>query len=194
MTDKTGAYDAVSNPGGWGAPNPELNESALLVYPVRMEDPVNVLVVTSGASPIRFDVGATNTDENEWQFDMGKGGYHRVHMFQFGLSSDGINYLDTSVINTDDFYVLTTDNKLYKLGTGEITDFEQLIDDATIPQVLCENLFYPGLAVLKQQQYREYATARDTDCGDFTALFDTYLQLKEDLDSADYTFWSGPHF
>ena len=191
-TDKTGEYDAVSKPGGWGTPNPELDESALLLYPVRMESPVKPLVITTGGSdPIRFNLSAANTDENVWQFDMDKGGYYRTYIFQFGLSSDGINYLDTSVINTDDYYVLTTDNKLYKSGTGEITDFDTLIGESGVPQTLCENLFYPGLTVLMQQKYRDYKTARDTDCGDVNAEFESYLQLKEDVDSSDYTFWSG---
>jgi hypothetical protein len=50
-TDKTGEYNVDSNPGGWGTPNFNLNQSALLVFAYRMSNPKAKL---SPVGPVRL--------------------------------------------------------------------------------------------------------------------------------------------
>jgi hypothetical protein len=192
ITDKTGEYDASDNTGGWGAPNPELNQSALLAQVVYKASTGDVSLEAVG-SPIRYNPAASNTDESQFQFTYVNDGYHIHYLMRLPASNDGSFTLEGFGINEGDYFYFIPQSDVYVKQSGEnvlVTDYTVLIGDSNISQSLCEDLWLGELTVERSSLYLQYREDRNSGC-DISSQFQELRALTEDLIGADYTFRSG---
>lgn len=105
VTDNTGTYDVVTNPGGYGAPNIARNQLALFVYGYKyMPNPTADTLLT---------IINNNDPENatQWQVTMNMDGYHYLRVLAFNIWSDAANYLEGAyVFYQTRYYRALTDN------------------------------------------------------------------------------------
>jgi len=201
-TDKSGAYDPDTNTGGWGNPNPELSESALLVIAIRKASATALSFVS--AHQIIYDSGATNADEFQWQMNYpSQHGHIQVWMMRIWVSDDGI--IDKSgdhAIEEGDFFFIPAnpDTVFMKTGSGvdaveEVTDLTDLInsEDETNPyQIICEDLFINLLAKKAARLMKEKILARQREnTSQFEDLRDQITDITQGIQSADYAFRGG---
>jgi hypothetical protein len=77
ITDQTGDYDAVDNPGGYGTPNPDRADLALFLYGWKWvspdaDDPEDIPLVIDNTDPINV---------TEWQIEESLDGYYYYKLF-----------------------------------------------------------------------------------------------------------------
>lgn len=102
FTETTGAYNATTNPGGWGAPNPTL---------ASVTTPVTLTVTFPNESVYTLDVATLNpsfpTDDTtlEWVLDMSSFGGDTgdsfedgVYTFTYLVTADGSTYTQTHYV------------------------------------------------------------------------------------------------
>src|SRR6478609_9113710 len=87
VTDITGAYDATTNPTGWGTPNLELNVNALW-FVVKRKASGGDEYFEPSAVQIVFDSIAANTKETAVDFDYLNDGVFEITVGTVGASLD----------------------------------------------------------------------------------------------------------
>lgn len=168
FTENRGEYAVTTNEEGWGTPNVELNQSALLSWVYRMENPTAKLEPVGQA--LRFNVGATNADENQFQTDYLADGYHQFHIARLMVSADDTNSIDTTpvVFTVGDVWFNSIDTTVKQLQAGgvvalDITDQDDLaliVASTSIIYLLCETMYYKDLSIHKNELYTSYRAAR----------------------------------
>lgn len=200
VTDKTGAYNASTNVGGWGAPNKELADSALLCIVKRQSGSDNAVVekyleALEGVPQITHNPGAINTDVNSFGFTYDTDGHYIASLFRLRVSTDsGATDLEGIVIADGDYFVMS--NLLYVKESGSpvlvpVEDYPDLLEEDSITQVTCEVMFYNKLLIKDRDYYKEYKDKRDTSCEDAKEWLHKYFDLRADIAGADYSFRSG---
>lgn len=202
FTDKTGEWVDTDNEGGWGAPNVELADSALLSFVYRMENPTKLL--TPVGSTIKFNVAAENTDEYSFQTEYYRDGYTQFHSVRLMVSLTDTESIDsggavTFVIgdvwyNSNDFLVK------HKLSASEtvtldltlMDDLELILASASVTTLLCEQMFYKDLSIEKNNRYNQMREARRLeDTGQVQRLRVDQMDLLLGTSSAAYQFSYG---
>lgn len=161
FTDKTGEYDVDSNPTGWGNPNLELNQSALLVYWYLMQNPKVLLVPVSGS--VKHSIAVANDFEFVFQAEYLQDGYHQAHSVRLMVSTDDLQSIDTVpvVFTEGNYWYNSSDNQVKQLVSSvpviqDLTDtaiLDAIEADASTINLLCEFLYYKNLAVEKNNKY-----------------------------------------
>jgi hypothetical protein len=192
VTDITGAYDASTNPGGWGGTN-QLDESAVWAVVTRKASTGDEFFEPV-ASQIIFDNAALNTKETEFEFEFINDGVLEVVLGMLKASTDGINYAGGGAIGEGEiFYWSNAGTLIWKMvsGTPEVVEINDLVGDDNVVQTLASDILLPRLAVQKQALYKEYTIKRDTRCDDAQELFDELQKLSQDIQGAIYAYYSG---
>lgn len=190
ITDKTAVYEAANNLGGWGAPNKELNQTALalLVELVRDE---TTNPAFAGTDQYVYDNIAANTKETMWQIRRELDGRYKFWIFALRVSSDGTTYIDdASAIPNDDFYFYN--NQLYQMianvptiHTGTLADLKDIVN---YEQAYTEDFFQPGIQICLWTKYSEYlASIPVSDCNS-EKLLDEFLTGFANFMGADYAY------
>lgn len=194
-TDKTGAYNAATNLGGFGAPNPTLARSALLSL-IQRSMPDGEAWLTALTPQIVHNPLAVDTDVNDFGFTYINDGHHIAHLLRLRVSDDGgINDLDGVVINEEDYFTIGA--VLYQKVGGinvevPLADYPLLIEVAAITKTVCENMFYNKLWIKARDFYKEGMDFRNANCKEEAdEAFAKHDELKRDIAGADYTFRSG---
>lgn len=201
-TNKTGAFDAVANPTGFGGDNPSLANSAILGIAIRVADNQALSLVT--AHQIQYSQAAADTDEVQFQWDYPSvDGHIKVWQMRLWVSDDGIidKSGDHNIEEGDFFFVPANPDVVFlKTGSGvddveEVTDLQDLIDseDETNPyQVMCEDLFVNHLAKKTGSLNKDKRLARNKeDNHQVEELRDKITDITQGIQSADYTFRGG---
>ncbi len=161
FTDKTGEYDIDSNPTGWGSPNFELDQSALLVFWYLMQNPKVLLEPVNGS--VKHSAAVDNDFEFVFQAEYLQDGYHQIHSVRLMVSTDDLQSIDTVpiVFTEGNYWYNSGDNQVKQLVSGvpviqDLTDNDILdaieADSSTI-NLLCEKNYYKNLAVEKNNKY-----------------------------------------
>lgn len=193
-TDKTGAYNAVTNTGGWGDPNAELNESALLFVAVRKGSTESFL--SAVGTQVFNDPAAINSFENACEFVLSEDGHHRVYLFQLDVSEDGVTLLKDGSTIAEEGYFYYEGDVCQKID-GEVTiieaeDYGDLIGNENIVNDYAENIFYPNLMMKLQSLVQTYIGYREKNQVEEEEYFKRLARdLRDDLESAYNLFWSG---
>lgn len=194
VTDNTGAYAVTVQTGGWGAPNLELNQTALIAYVKRITPEGATALV-----PLTYALSYSDADDNDAIRAIGftylGDGHYSSYLFAVPVSTDAIQTLAGDTIEEDDYFVM--DNVLYQRQDDdtddEVTDYSLLIDVDTIPKVQCDKMFYNKLAIKRNDEY--YRDYRDARVGNDPELSAELLRKIDDLDAdiagADYRFRVG---
>jgi hypothetical protein len=191
VKDKSGAYDAIDNPGGWGAPNPEIAESCVFAAVIRKASSGDEYLV--GVSPDRvFDPLALNTKETLFEFTYKNDGAHEIYIGRLPVSDDGSNLINSAgTIPEDTFFYW--DGKFWQLVDSVAVEKQMvdLINEPTVVQGLCEDIIACRLAIQKQSLYKDYRKNRELNCDDAEPIFQELLKLREDIQGSVYAYYSG---
>ena len=196
VKDVTGAYDATTNPNGYGAPNAELNETALVCIIQRMASTGEELFeAINPVNPYVFDNTALNTKETEFEFNFAMDGVMDISIIALRVSMDGETYLDDdSGISEGEYFYW--DGGIYKMETPtpdeiENSDLAELFEWDDLVYKTCSDILAPKLALKRQDLRRKYMVQRKKDVDDAEPLFQEGLKLAEDIRGAYYTFYAN---
>lgn len=194
VTDKTGAYAASINTGGWGAPNLLLNQTALIAYLSHIT-PDSVFSCIPLSSAISYSNLDTNDVSRSIGFTYDGDGHYSSYLFAIPVSSNGTTTLAGDSIAAGDYFVMggILYIKLISGGNTVITDYSVLVAVSAVPKVQCDKMFYNQLAIKKNDQYyREYRDARDANDPETASdLLKKIEDLEVDIAGADYRFRVG---
>jgi hypothetical protein len=191
-TDKTGAYVASYNETGYGAPNIELDEHALLFIAQRIDKETTVLEAVGNS--LLFNASANNDQENVVEFIFKTDGHHRVTLLALPASLDGTTLETGDPIEADLYYYYS--GNVYFVGDDgpevvPIADYVDLIGDPGVIQDYAENIFYPNKMLSLNDLYAKARDARNCKHNDYDFLMRQFESLRWDLESAYNQFWSG---
>ena len=189
ILDNTGVYDADSNEGGWGDPNPELQESALAIYAVRVQDGDDQ-VVSIVSNQFIYDNAAVNNEVKEFQLAYDKDGQYDITLFIFRVSIDGTTYVDDDSAINEGEYVFYN-NSLYLMAEGELVaveDIGTLVGNELITQATCEELMTAKARILYNQKYKVYVKKRKDNCEDLDPYREALTDLYHDIIGVHYAF------
>lgn len=192
VTDKTGEYDATTNPGGWGAPNQNQYESCLVCLVVAKKSDGDLLFTPiSPTVPYVYDDGVANSYERTFEVKNITDSVLEVYIIRLPVSTDQINYVDGGTIAEGDHFYFS--GEIYKRDGGEDLVFEDYIDliDATTTGLikgLCSDAVTAQLALHRQSMYKEYRLEREKDCDDAEPLAKEIDYLDMDLQGLYYVF------
>jgi len=196
IEDVTGAYDST-NIGGWGAPNTERKDVALmgLTEKYHTNEDTSLLIVQD--PQIDYDINYTNDYKSKFVFNVEKDGGHKHHLIILNPSDNGNTYLDSTSIAIDDYFFLTTDFLVYQKnddGTNkEITDYKELIEvtNGNKPDSISVDQFWtPKLSIKQAELYNEYRIAR-TNCVNEREALDSVVEVNLNLTHASGLFYRG---
>lgn len=190
VEDVTGQY-SVSNPTGWGAPNPLLSERALFSVVVRKTSAADEFLVPSSVQVV-YDNTASNDKITTFDFSYTTDSVFEIWLGMLRVSTDDINYVDGGAISTGDFYYYN--GKVWRrTGTSseEITNINSLIQyEGDIVFAKRMDILLPKLALIKASLYKQYVLLRDKKC-DYKNIWSELLELSQDIQGAIYAFYSG---
>lgn len=198
VTDKTGEYDATCNTTGWGGPNKNLYESALMALVIRKSSGGNQLFESDAY--LVYNSSASNSDETEFEATFKLDGVLDVCLLRLPVSTNQTSYVDGGNIYNGHYYYYNgpsgTGPGVYKKEGGVATIFTNYIIlpyevSATVTKTIVSDIATPLLAIQAQKMYKEYRVEREKDCDDAEPLFQEILKLHEDMRGAYYTFWSN---
>lgn len=193
VTDITGQYDAVTNEGGWGAPNPELSESAVAMYVARVLDGVETEMSPATSFAV-YDPGAANTKETKLEFAFSMDGHLKIVIFRLPVSLDGSTKVEGGSLGEGEFFYWNNGDLIWQIVSGApvVKELSELIGEVSVVQSTCEDLVFPKLAIKYNTDYTEYMEERDDDdCDDAETLFDNLVHFRVDLAGAKYRFKNG---
>ena len=190
MVENSGAYDSQNNVGGWGTPNPEKVNSALVVYAERQSNPIEV--IGSPTSVIYYDAAADNTDEVTIQLTHAADGWVKLWVYQMP-AYDTVGASGAGLLEGQHFY--NYENAQVEITTASgfdaVADYSTLSIDNTLTSIFAEELFTMQLREKARELYIEYTTARDECMDDVKEKFRAYLTLTQDIQGLDYAFYGG---
>lgn len=193
VTDITGMY-SVNNAGGWGAPNPELAQSAIWAVVIRKASGGDELL-----SPVLtnfvYDPTASNDKETSIEFNYKNDGRLATYLGRLPVSLDGILYVTgASILNGDYFYYSSGGNYAWKrVGSDNValTSLVELTENSgTVSQKFCEEIIPGRLAVELQKLYKKYRLERTKKCDNAEEIHQEYLKFYGDIQGAVYAFYS----
>ena len=199
-TDKTGEYVITTNEGGWGAPNFELNQSALLVFIYRMENPKKIILPVNGT--VKHGSGLANDAELVFQGDYLNDGYHQFNSVRLMVSSDDSNSIDTIpiVLSEGDYWFNSVTSEIKQKVSGvsvvqDLTDsdiLDAIRDSNSVTYLLCEYMYYKNLAVEKNRKYTKGKNARrDENTKQLDRMRSDGMDIILGTSTADYQFRYG---
>jgi len=200
FTDKTGEYVVTTNEGGWGAPNFELNQSALLLFIYRMENP-KVICLPEGDT-VKHGSGLANDDEVVFQANYLNDGSHQFNSVRLMVSADDTQSIDTTpvVFTEGDYWFNSVSLLVKKLVSGQavvqdLTDtdiLDAIAASTSVVSLLCERMYYKNLVVEKNRRYtigREARRVENTSQLDRMRL--DQMDILLGTSTADYQFRYG---
>lgn len=195
ITDATGPYSSPSNVGGWGAPNPNLNQTALVGF-IQLSTPDGLTPLVPISSAIAFNASDTNSTVRTIGFNYGGDGHEKAYLFAVPVSNDGVTTLAGHVLVANEYYCLSGNAVYKKAASGPdtlITDYSVLIGDMSIVQNLSHAIFFNQLTIKNElqyyRQYRDARTANDVETADY--LRKVMDDLRIDLQGAFWQFSAG---
>jgi hypothetical protein len=195
INDKTGAYNASTNVGGWGAPNPTLAHSALLSIVKRTDFAGDAWLV--GITPqVVHNPVALDTFVNAFGYTYLLDGHHTSYLVRLRVSDNGgTTDLDAVAIVEGEYFAIGTEVYQRLSGVSVLVpaeDYPDLLVVDALVKSSCEIMFYNKLWIKVRDLYKQAIDLRNTSCMDeAAAIFMTHDELKRDIASADYAFRSG---
>ena len=197
LTDKTGAYVVTDNEEGWGIPNVERGENALMAIVEKIVNDTANTFLAPITNQIVYNPVLTNDHETPFQFQMGNDGGHIQHFLMLPASSDGITSAAGNTIQENEYFYMITDSGVYQKQVGGtnllIEDYSILIDTSNIYrpyQANCQKNWTPMLGVQEGKIYNEYAIARK-NCNNEREVLIEGLELGYNVKHSNGLFYQG---
>jgi hypothetical protein len=139
VTDKTGEYVAITNPGGWGAPNVNIYESCLVCFVIRKgSEGDEVFTSIAPSVPFLYDDSALNSDVKVFEITNRIDAVIDVVLARLPVSLDNVTYVDTGSVSEGDFYYYN--NAVYHYTGGEpvlVEDWTEIAEDDGVLKDIC---------------------------------------------------------
>lgn len=199
VIDDSGLY-SVNNTGGFGDPNNELNEVALICVLQFFDDGTSISPTLLSSSSVFYSSSAVNEDTVEFQFKYHTDGHYQATILLIPASNDGVNFVDGSVIGNNDYYYNTTDETVYQLVdtvSNEISDLKTLIDlDGGPTQATCEPFYVIKSQTYANKIYGDIIELRveggnDIDSDKYMQLLNVHSLINNDLQGIISLFHNG---
>lgn len=168
FTENRGEYAVTTNEEGWGTPNVELSQSALLAWVYRKTNPKALLIPVG--QQLKYNGSATNADETQFQTEYSNDGYHQFNIARLMVSSDDTQSVDTTpvVFTVGDIWYNAIDLSVKELTAGGIvtlditldTDLDNIAGNSSVTYLLCETMYYANLSIEKNARYTSMREAR----------------------------------
>ena len=188
VTDKTGVYD-VNNLGGWGSPNTERADIALILYakynPYE-KTPLNLSIQNAVSPVVLYDNSYLNSEISTYSLT-----YHADGWYQFYLAV--ANTTPTNLENNIYYSTVLSKLQIYKTSAYvDLTsaDWNYLSDDAYHTVVLLEDILMPKLVVQRNCQLEKYITCMDCTACKCEQIKEEYVRLNALIQGSDYRFHS----
>lgn len=199
FTDKTGEYLVTTNEGGWGSPNFELAQSAILLFVYRMSNPKALLDLVADVKHVPT---AANTDELVFQGTYINDGSHQFNSVRLMVSSDDANSIDTVpiVFTNGSIWYNSVDGLVKEMISGvptaiDLTDTDALdaiLTNSSVSTLLCEVIWMSKLGVERNNKYNNQRQARREENGQqVQRMRDDQSDITHDSASALYNFGFG---
>ena len=199
LTDATGAYEVSDNPGGYGTPNPERSEIALILIATNKRDGDN-----GGEGDVECVVQDYNpVSASSFTVTLYKDGWYQIKTYGLRLYDVSTSFSLTEA--TYDVDTQTIRKILTKSGTGpytytyEVIEKEILTESSviTLYSAVLNTLVLEALCKCHASATKNYAESVD-QTGSKTALddnteFRTYLKIDTYLKSIKYNFSFGSY-
>lgn len=190
VQDATGVYTA-NNIGGWGDPNQERDELALVVYANRIteEGTLDSVIITQQEE---WAENLVNSDETEFQVAIDQDGVYNIYLFAIKVSTDAINDLESNVLEEGDIYLYNS--SVYQIQDASAVELEpsdypeKMVGNEDISQAYCQEIWFPNIAISSIKEYRKYMDARRENCEDFMDDFHAYMRLEADIRGTERLF------
>jgi len=194
ITERSGLYDAIDNPGGWGAPNPDQDVSAFVAIAIRKASVADEMLLPVSSAAF-FNPTAGNSDEHSTEFYYINDGVYDFYLIRLPVSNDGVTDLESNALGEGDYFYLTGSNDIYQRTGSQnvlVPDYRVLIDisQSNVIQNYCQNYYGGQQTIARQQKYREYKIARQGKMAEKPIFFDCYERTLEII-SQEYSFRSG---
>jgi len=190
MLDNTGVYDAVDNPGGYGAPNPERAVLALYLYGYKHNK-------SSDDTPIIIDNTAPPT-VTQWQIPMFTDGYYYFKLLGFNIYDELLAYVADDMVYYATKYYIATD--IIPIGPGqdpltnptgswtEVTDLttEEVYNNASVHKTSSDQVVnYRAKACYQEQVFLDAEGCCDCHSREKTKT-KTYQKIFVHLNAANF--------
>lgn len=116
FSDTTGEYDAILNPGGYGTPNPGVEEISSAIIIIECNGNSKQLSIPLSDPPVIEDLQGFELTSEELEFDIVDGIYTVTYMVVF----DGDEYTKKQEM----FFACNAECCVYKMSTKVSTDTE----------------------------------------------------------------------
>lgn len=190
VKDKTGVY-AADNPGGWGDPNPDINESCVFAAVVRQAS-TGIELLLPKSNDLVYDPLAENTKETSFEFGYRNDGDHVFYVGRLPVSDDGMNFINAGgPIAEGAFFYWAGGVWQIVEGVAVEKQISDLLGNPTVEQGSCSDIIVAQLAIQKQLLYKDYRKNREPNPDDAEPIFQELLKLREDIQGAVYAYYSG---
>lgn len=186
ITDATGNYDASTNPGGYGTPNPDRSDIALFLraYVKRFDGSDTITDTLLTDTPNDTDPTAVAS----WLVDVDKQGWHQMDLYGLNLYSTSIllnvNEIVWNAGTQQLIRILTRSGSgpyTYTYTTATLADLENS-DYTTAYTAVLNSLVIPELCVCENKAVLFWSRTESE------ADFDKYLTIDGMLKAANYSF------
>ena len=197
VKDITGLYTVPLNEGGYGTPNLNRRDIALMGIVTKFVTDDESLLLSPVNDQIDYDDSYTNDYQSVFEFTTDKDGGYQHYMLMFLPSADGNLYLNGEPIQLGDYFYYTPDGGIYqKEGNGSITliqDYSVLIDpdNGDVPEQVSERRFWtPQLQIKQASLYNDYRKARD-NCDNESEILNKITECNTNIEQASGIFYRG---
>lgn len=189
VEDITGAY-SVNNTTGWGSPNTERSNIALVLYSKYRpyeKDAIN-LSLTKASSPIvLYDNLYLNTEQSTYSLNYHADGWHQFYLIAVP-TSNGTPLENDIIYNTS-----LSQLQIYKSGsfvTLEAVDWDNLIDETKYELGFLEDLIFAKLIIQRNCQLEKYISCMECTSCKCEQIKEDYVRLDALIQASDYRFHS----
>jgi len=204
IKDVTGAYASPGNVGGWGSPNPELSQTALLVYSILKTPDTTILLAPPVTPPVLFNPANVDSTSQSMLLSYAGDGHTQTYVFAIPYSANGTVTAAGHTLIVGDYYygppIGGGANNIYLVTArggsptqSLVTDYSTLIGVGAVAQVVNDSIFFNQLTIKKElQYYRDYRAARNADdLENMDYLLKVIKDLEVDIDGAYWQFNAG---
>jgi len=191
VKDTTGVYDVDDNPSGWGAPNPEMNQSVVFALAIRKALDGDTLF-PGVSSLFVFDPDATNDKQTSFDISFSLDGVIKIVIGRLPVSNDGINTIDTVPVAITDGMYFYYQGDVWKKVSGvntKVTNYLELVDSVAVVQNSNLDVLYPMLASKQSALYKDYDLEREKLSPDAEDIFTEAWHLYLELVQVSRIFW-----
>lgn len=189
VEDETGAY-SVNNTTGWGTPNTERADVALVLYakynPYE-KDPINLSLTKALTPVVLYDNSYLNTEKSTYSMSYHADGWHQFYLIAIP-TTNGAPVENDIIYNT-----VSEELQIYKSGSFtalQSADWDNLLNEEKYTLTLLEDLIFSKLILQRNCQLEKYISCMECTSCKCEPIKEEYVRLNALIQASDYRFHS----